>query len=469
MFNRPRLFVSHKQRDVISDNFLRHLQPKIDRQVQFKIDSEIIVGKNWDQEIAKEIRRCHGALIVITQAALESPEIQREAVLLAKRAKSVFGPKLFPIIVDGTPYDVVTQKLRSTRLDSFEFRNLSEAEDAAHDAASLIIPWSKLHFAWRVGVQLFLAVMFLAGVSWAWMEYERTLWIPRAWAGVVIPAGQYVQGAVPGDSYVKPDEFPRRTVKITRSFWMKSTHVTRSEWKNVFADDPSMFRRCGSNCPVTNINWWEALAWCDEVSARAGLPKCYDMAHCQGRPGNSNYICDSVVFRGLDCLGFRLPTEAEWEYATRADSDTIIYGGEFKVLGKNNAAGLDNIAWYGGNSGADYSGAKDCSGWQNMEHPANYCGPHPVGLKEPNAWRLYDMLGNAQVWVFDAYKGSYEPDDQVDPIYLGVGDEFYTRVLRGGAWDWDARFMRISNRTFERASRVSDETGFRPVRTLPHD
>jgi formylglycine-generating enzyme required for sulfatase activity len=461
--------VSHKQQDVISDSFLRDLRPKIDGRVQLKIDSDIIPGKDWDREIAKEIGRCHGALVIITQTALKSPEIQREAALLANRAKSFFGPRLFPIIVDSTPYDIVTQKLRSTRLDHFEFCNLSEVKDPAHDAASLILPWSKLHFALRSGVQLFLAMTFLAGVSWAFMNYVRTLWFPPISAGVIIPAGQYVQGAVPDDSYAKSDEFPRRTVKITRSFWMKTTPVTRREWVNLFGHDPSMFRGCGSNCPVTNVNWWEALAWCNEVSVRAGLPKCYDMAHCQGRPGDSNYTCDSVVFRGLDCLGFRLPTEAEWEYAARAGSDTIIYGGEFKVLGRNNATGLDNIAWYGGNSGVDYSGATDCSGWQDMEHPANYCGPHPVGLKQPNAWRLHDVLGNAEAWIFDAYKGSYEPGVQVDPVYLGVGDEFYSRVLRGGAWDWDAKFMRISNRTFERGSLGSNEVSFRPVRTLVHD
>jgi len=166
-------------------------------------------------------------------------------------------------------------------------------------------------------------------------------------------------------------------------------------------------------------------------------------------------------FAGFDCPGYRLPSEAEWEYAARAGSTRATYRGDLTVRGENNAPELDAIAWYAGNSGVNFEGAWDCSNWRETQFSSKFCGPHPVGTKLANRWGLFDMLGNVREWTGDTY---FDYSGQaIDPSYDGVGRR---RVARGGSFASSVRSVRAAHRDDQSSSRDAD-LGFRLVRTLP--
>jgi formylglycine-generating enzyme required for sulfatase activity len=204
---------------------------------------------------------------------------------------------------------------------------------------------------------------------------------------VWIPPGKFMVGCSPGDKECDGDEKPQREVTITRGFWMGQTPVTQEAYQRVTGNNPSYFK--GSRLPVESVNWNDALAYCTAV-------------------------------------GMRLPTEAEWEYAARADSTAARYGN------------LDEIAWYALNSGRR---------------------THDVGQKKPNAFGLYDMLGNVFQWTADWSGGKYsERNGTLDPWGPSSGTR---RVLRGGSWGGSPKDIRVSVRgKDEPAIRYSD-IGFR--------
>ena len=161
-------------------------------------------------------------------------------------------------------------------------------------------------------------------------------------------------------------------------------------------------------------------------------------------------------------LEVRLPTEAEWEYACRAGSETSTYAGELEILGANNAPLLDEIAWYGGNSGVDFEleNGWDSSGWSEKQYPHERAGTHPVGRKKPSAWGLCDMLGNVWEWCSDRH-GPDRPEAVENPQGSRKGS---FRVFRGGSWSGYARGVRAAYRLWYRPGGRFDGLGFRLAR-----
>ena len=155
----------------------------------------------------------------------------------------------------------------------------------------------------------------------------------------------------------------------------------------------------------------------------------------------------------------RLPTEAEWEYACRAGTKTALYTGDLTIKGAYNGPELDAVAWYGGNSGVDYDGGIDSSGWAEKQKNHTRAGTHPVGQKQENAWGLCDMYGNVWEWCQDWYEG-YGKGPATDPAGPSSGS---ARVLRGGSWGGLARRCRSAFRIGDAPSVSGNFNGFRVV------
>lgn len=245
---------------------------------------------------------------------------------------------------------------------------------------------------------------------------------------VHVKAGQFTMGSP--ESEVGRHVWERsHPVLITRDYWLKATEVTQGEWFALMGTSPSMFTECGDDCPVEQVSWWEAMAYCNALSMSEGLEPCYEVTGCDpARAPNDG--CDSLEWAGgLDCEGYRLPTEAEWEYAARAGTTGAQYGD------------LMAIGWYS----------------ENSKHRT-----HPVGEKEPNAWGLHDMIGNVWEWTWDWY-ADYPDAALGDPMGPPTGDE---KTFRGGSWIFNSIFMRVANRNHNVIDHRGQHLGFRPARSV---
>ncbi len=216
---------------------------------------------------------------------------------------------------------------------------------------------------------------------------------------VLIEAGTFQMGSANGSS----DEQPVHTVNITKPFYIQKTEVSQRQWLAVMGNNPSAFAQCGELCPVERVSWNDIQAFLSALNA------AYPEA------------------------GYRLPTEAEWEYAARAGS-TGDYGG---------TGNLDEMGWFSENSGTK---------------------THFIGLKQPNSWGLYDMHGNVYEWVQDWYSSSYYGVSPTDDPPGPIGGS--QRILRGGSEDQNALHARAANR-YPRAPSFSSYVivGFRLART----
>ena len=246
--------------------------------------------------------------------------------------------------------------------------------------------------------------------------------------GAKIPAGRFWMGSGDDDPEAYDWEKPRREVKLSRSFVMQRTPVTQGQWEAVMGTNPSLFN--GDERPVESVSWYDAVAFCNGLSQREGFEHCYETARGEVYGASHASSKEEVVFLGLDARGWRLPTEAEWEYACRAGSTDVRYGP------------LDEIAWWRENSGGE---------------------THPVGTKRANAWGLYDTIGNVWEWCWDVY-GPYNDAELLDPTGPESGS---FRVLRGGCWGLDdPADLRAANRSYDSPGGANSLIGLRCARSF---
>ena len=167
-------------------------------------------------------------------------------------------------------------------------------------------------------------------------------------------------------------------------------------------------------------------------------------------------------------LGRVLPSEAQWEYACRAGTETAVWTGPLEILGTHNAPALDPIAWYGGNSGErfDLGNGWDSSEWPDKQYPHTTAGTQRVALKAANPWGLYDMLGNVWEWCADDWHDSYGGAPTDGSAWHAAASTSVERrhVVRGGSWDVQARSVRAASRDWDPSDDRTVNLGFRCAR-----
>ena len=215
---------------------------------------------------------------------------------------------------------------------------------------------------------------------------------------IAIPAGSFEMGL----NNLSKNEKPVHTVTIARAFAIGKTEVTQGQWRAIMGNNPSYFSSCGDNCPVEQVSWNDTQEFIRLLNQKTGKQ-------------------------------YRLPSEAEWEYACHAGANNQYCGGD----------SMDSVGWYGG----------------NKNNPT-----HPVGLKQPNAFGLFDMSGNVCEWVEDGYHDNYIGAPVDGNAWQGDGAQ---HVLRGGSWNYPPLLTRATIRFGDRAANHVNNNGFRIAKALP--
>ncbi|NOX34019.1 MAG: formylglycine-generating enzyme family protein [Deltaproteobacteria bacterium] len=245
---------------------------------------------------------------------------------------------------------------------------------------------------------------------------------------VLIPSGNFLMGSPKTEKGRQWNE-KRHRVIISKSFYMGETEVTQGQWEKLVGFNPSSFSKLGKNYPVDTISWNEAMEFIRVLNKWEGT------------------------------LKYRLPTEAEWEYASRAGSTSAFANGPVTTFSCNKPEpAIVNMAWYCYNSG--------------LQNPARDFKPHPVKTKAPNKWGLYDMYGNVQEWVLDSCKWrdiwkakvGVVTDTYKDNIIDPLSKTGKHKIVRGGGWYQTSKYQRSAYRSLYKPSARRNSLGFRIVR-----
>ncbi len=280
-------------------------------------------------------------------------------------------------------------------------------------AAICKMPGSANTKARKLSLGIFLFLLFAASAA---LLLLATQWPspPMHDNFVLVEAGTFRMGSESGEW----DEKPIHAVTISKPFYISRNEVTQKLWQEVMGPNPSFFK--GDNLPVENVTWYDALSFCNALSARAKLTPVYS-------GGSGHIFCD------FSANGYRLPTEAEWEYAAGGGNKS----GDFTYSGSNSAR---DVSWFNANSERR---------------------THEIGQRQPNELGLYDMSGNVFEWCWDLYDSySAAPQNDLQGSLKGS-----LRVFRGGSWHNNIKAVRVTDRYSHNPSYWNYNLGLRLVRT----
>jgi formylglycine-generating enzyme required for sulfatase activity len=359
-------------------------------------DRKIRAGSDWAGEISEELESADIILLLVSPSFINSDycygvEVDR-ALQRHKQGNAVVIPIILrPAVWEDSPFG----KLQALPIDAKPVTKWRNRDDAFANIVKGIAERADELARKKLS----------SGTSTTTGRYEpassqSTESTLKAMKFVLIHPGTFLMGSANGDT----DQKPVHEVTISRSFYMGAYVVTQGEWKAIMSTEPWKGREFvgnGDNYPATYITWTDCKTFIARLNSR----------------DSENY--------------YRLPTEAEWEYAARAGTTTKFSFGDDENL-------FNAYGWYSGNS-----------------YEAGFRHPHEVGSKRPNGWGLYDMHGNVWEWVEDWYHGSYSEQ---------LGPEPMERVLRGGGYDYPAKGSASAYRYHNLPIRTNHVIGFRLVR-----
>jgi formylglycine-generating enzyme required for sulfatase activity len=368
---------------------------------------DIQAGDHWDLAVEQALEKAKILLIVLSPAAVDSKNVMDEVSFALEENKRIvpvlYKPCKIPFrlrrvhhVDFGADFDHALKRL----LNDLAIKEAAEERQPAHP-----VPGEQLAPPYQP---------MLKEES----PQQSVLTNSIGMEFILIPAGSFTMGSrltveellkrFGGEKRWYESEKPFHSVKIKHSFYLQTTPVTQGQWQRLIGDNPSYFKDGGEDCPVEQVSWKEAQQFIKKLNQ---VEKTKD---------------------------YRLPSEAEWEYACRAGSEAEFFFGD-------DVERLDEFAWYFENSGNK---------------------THRVGEKKPNGWGLYDMHGNIWEWVEDDWHDSYEgaPDDGRAWVDKPRGS---CRVIRGGSWSYDARCWRSATRDCHGPDGRNGLVGFRFSRSIP--
>jgi formylglycine-generating enzyme required for sulfatase activity len=409
-------------------------------------DRTIPAGMTWRQYIGKALDEAKCIVVVWSKSSVPSKFVQEEADDGSEREI------LIPVIIENVRPPLGFRSIQHEDLSEWKgepnhrrakgliksvegiagkpekppFAPPEKPESKPEDSTSIRIEELKSSprkhktgfFSWVKVAALSVATSILLIGIVIWMNKPKAFTNSLGMEFVLIPPGSFAMG-----SQIKPEEaakkfggdigwykneHPAHPVKISKPFYLQKTEVTQGQWKSVMGQNPSFHSDCGDDCPVENVSWDEVQIFLEKLNNLEGLEGA-------GR--------------------YRLPTEAEWEYACRAGTSTEFSFGD-------DVGQLYNYAWFIENSDQI----------------------NPVGTKKPNPWGIYDMHGNVWEWVEDNLHRNYNgaPDDG----RAWVGHPQADRVVRGGGWNYDARNCRSAARHYFAPDFNGSNYGFRIARSV---
>jgi len=267
---------------------------------------------------------------------------------------------------------------------------------------------------------------------------------------ILVPGGTFTMGDTRGGG--ESDELPTHTVTLN-SFYMGTSEVTQAEYSQyltpveLWSDDSGL----GSNYPAYDVSWYAILKYCNLRSMAEELTPVYSISGSTnpanwGKVPSSSDSTWNAAICNWSANGYRLPTEAEWEYAARGATNTpdYLYSGSDDI---------NAVAWYDGNNGSYGSSNFGCK---------------PIGTKAPNGIGLYDMSGNVPEWCWDLYSYSYySSSPSSNPTGPASGSYGPLRVYRDGSWGCSASYIRVASRDYKSPDGDLGGSGFRLCRSVP--
>ena len=351
---------------------------------------------------------------------------------VSQRTDGSFMVDLFYDVIDADG-DVLTVSLQVSADNGASWDTCLQVWGAVGEG---IVSGTGKHIEWNAGAEI---PDLVANLEFKVLADDGYAQPPTPPNFIYVPGGTFTMGRTSGSG--DPDELPTHSVTLN-SFYIGKYEVTQAEYTEIMGSNPAHGYGVGNNYPVYFVSWYSMLKYCNLRSMGEGLTPCYTISGSTNPtdwgtvPTYSNANWDSVICN-WSANGYRLPTEAEWEYAARGGTNTP----DYLYSGSND---ISEVAWYSLNSGGS---------------------THPVGTKSPNGIGTYDMTGNVWAWCWDWHSISYyssSPSSNPTGPASGSG-----RVRRGGGWLDSAYNCRLSDRDGEGPHTIRDVNGFRLCRSVP--